>query len=374
MKLLFIDFTIQHLFDDADYPVGGWAVELRAWLQGFRRIGVRTAILAKQDASDVAESAKETRLLRVYTSRGRVPGLSYLTCFLPRLFIKAWGFRPDVVVQAVAGVNTGLMYLVSRVLRRPFVYRCANDIDVDERYRARLGKSSAAYAFGFTRADAYVAQNSYQFEAIRRRFPTKPAVKLHNPYQSRVDVSYVARSERSYVAWLGVFQRQKNLPLLATLAEALPDISFRIGGKMEVGGDDLQTSEALERLRKLPNVALLGYLRRTEVPDFLDHALLLLSTSHYEGFSNTFLEAWGAGTPIVAPAHVDPDGLIAANRLGKSIADDADFAAAIRWVVGLSDSDYAALSAHCRNYVETEHDPTLLAHKFVTFLNEQVLA
>ena len=373
MRLLFIDFTIQHLFVDADYPVGGWAVELRAWLQGFRALGVETAVLTRDDAPDAAEKLGETQMLRVYAPRGRIPGLSYLGRFLPRMVIAGRRFRPDAVIQAVAGINTGLMMLLARIIGRPFIYRCANDIDVDDRYRPRLGKTaSVLFAFGFARADGYLAQNGYQLDAIRRRFPGKPSIILHNPYQARHDGPRIARGQRSYVAWLGVFQPQKNLPLLARLAEALPEVPFRIGGKPEVAMNDPATQAALATLRALPNVSFAGYLKRTEVPDFLSHAVVLLSTSHYEGFSNTFLEAWGAGTPMVAPARVDPDGLIAARGLGRVADNDDALIAAVHAVMQMPQTEYEALSAHCRNHVETEHDPERLAGRMIAFLRNEI--
>lgn len=373
MRLLFIDFTIQHLFADADYPVGGWAVELRAWLQGFRALGVETAILTRQDAPDAAERLGETRLLRVYAPRGRIPGASYVARFLPRMLAAGRQFRPDALIQAVAGINTGLMMMLARILRRPFVYRCANDIDVDGRYRQRLGAvASPLFALGFAGANGYIAQNSYQLQAIRRRFPKKPSIILHNPYQARPDTQTVGREQRGYVAWLGVFQPQKNLPLLAQVAAALPDVPFRIGGKLEVAMDDAATLAALDVLKALPNVTFAGYLRRTEVPGFLAHAVLLLSTSHYEGFSNTFLEAWGAGTPMVAPARIDPDGLIGAKGLGHAAASDDDLVGAVRAMMDMPPAEFAALSAHCRHYVETAHDPAMLAERFLAFLKNEI--
>lgn len=376
MRLLFIDFTIQHLFDDADYPVGGWAVELRAWLQGFRAIGAETAILAGEDASRAAERLGETQLLRVWSPRGRIPGLAYVGRFLPRMVAASRRWRPDIVVHATASINTGLMYLLARILRRPFVYRCASDIDVEHPYPGKnLGSAvTRLYTFGLRRADAYVAQNRRQLDTIRRRFPGKPATILYNPFSAPREAQAPTRAERGYVAWLGVFKPEKNLPLLAALAQALPDIAFRVGGKLQIGMDDAATIVAVRTLEALPNVTLVGYLRRTEVPSFLANALLLLSTSHYEGFSNTFLEAWGAGTPMVAPARVDPDGLIAAKGLGHAPADDAALAPVIRTICDLPPGDYARLSAHCRAYVEAEHDPARLAACFVAFLQEQVLA
>jgi len=373
MRLIFIDFTIPHLFADADFPVGGWAVELRTWLGGFRKIGVETAILTKTDIAYSAIGTEETHLLPVYAPRGRIPGVAYLFGFLPRMFRSAYAYNPDIVIQAVAGINTGLMALLARFLCRPFVYRCANDIEVDQRFRERMGWLPAVlYSWGFARADAYIAQNGYQLTEIRKRFPNKPAIVLHNPFQQRSDMPLLPRETRGYVAWLGVFQPQKNLPLLAKVAAALPDIAFHIGGKLEVVMNDGATLAAIERLKSLPNVNFVGYLGRADVPAFLSHAILLLSTSHYEGFSNTFLEAWSTGTPLVAPIRVDPDGLIAKEGLGCAVSEEAEIVGAVRSLIDLPLADYSTLSARCKNYVRNAHDPEFLARRFVDFLHNEV--
>ncbi|PBN41619.1 glycosyltransferase family 4 protein [Sphingobium sp. D43FB] len=369
MKLLFIDFTIPHLFDDADYPVGGWAVELRAWLAGFRAIGVDTAIITTENASQNAERSEQVALLRAYADRGRIPGANYLFRFLPRMLAFGRSWRPDFVVQAVAGINTGLMYLLARYLRVPFIYRCANDIDVDERVEKRLGVMALRlYRLGLKNADGFVAQNGYQLSRIQQLYPGKRAIVLHNPYQQMNSGPSLPRGERHYVAWLGIFQPQKNLPLLARIAYALPDVEFRIGGKLEIGMNDKTTVDAIAVLEALPNVKMVGYLRRTKVPDFLSKAIMLLSTSHYEGFSNTFLESWGAGTPIVASRAVDPDSLIETRGLGRVAADPEALAQVVRETAALSEADYAAMSGRCRAHANTEHDPVHLSAKLRDFM------
>ena len=41
----------------------------------------------------------------------------------------------------------------------------------------------------------------------------------------------------------------------------------------------------------LPNIKFVGFIPRNEISSFLGDAYLLLNTSFYEGFSNTFLES-----------------------------------------------------------------------------------
>ena len=65
----------------------------------------------------------------------------------------------------------------------------------------------------------------------------------------------------------------------------------------------------LAEARTLPNLVLHGAVPRERMAAMYGGAALLLCTSRYEGFPNTFIEAWSLGIPVVST--IDPDGLIA---------------------------------------------------------------
>jgi len=69
-------------------------------------------------------------------------------------------------------------------------------------------------------------------------------------------------------------------------------------------------------LKELPNVKFSGYIKRADMNNFLSEAYALLNTSHFEGFSNTFLEAWAVGTPVISTIYVNPDNIINEKSLG----------------------------------------------------------
>jgi glycosyltransferase involved in cell wall biosynthesis len=101
----------------------------------------------------------------------------------------------------------------------------------------------------------------------------------------------------------------------------------------------------------------------------LSEALALLNTSHHEGFSNTFLEAFSTGTPVISPEKVDPDHIIRKHALGASVDDVSDFPSVIRQLSENQDR-FEETSQRCREYVYKNHDPQLLARRLVEILSK----
>ena len=67
-------------------------------------------------------------------------------------------------------------------------------------------------------------------------------------------------SDRSYIAWIGIFQYQKNLPALLDVVQKMPQIKFKIAGKSANSNLDDKTQTALHKLSECKNVDFVGYL------------------------------------------------------------------------------------------------------------------
>ncbi len=366
MRLLFIDFTLPYLLRDSEFPVGGWAVQLASWLNGLSAAGHRCGVLTWKGARDYVGGTPPCDLVETFDPEAGIRILKYVYIRAPSLYGAARAWHPDAIVQSTRSVETGILAFIARRLGVPFVYCAASDADVDERYRIGLpAYARLAYGYGLRRADIIVCQNSYQADRVR---DSRPSARLH--VQPNIfdlppgDPGPLPRAQRTYVAWLGVFRRPKNLPLLLEVAKKLAEVEFRVAG-MPAAEMDAETAGSLEALRKLSNVRLTGYLKRSEVQDFLAHATALLCTSHYEGFSNTFLEAFSAGTPVVTRRGVDPDSIIAHNGLGLVAEDDDRLPARVREIHNMTPPFYEALALACRNFVATQHAPAPIMRSFV---------
>jgi glycosyltransferase involved in cell wall biosynthesis len=373
MRILFCDFSLPYLLADSDYPVGGFAVQLEQWLQGLAALGAESGVLTCAGANAFVERTLPFELIESYDPKVGVRVIKYFYSYIPSMLAGARAFRPDAILQSCASVHTGILAYVARRLRVPFAYRVASDSEVDGRIKNVLKPyENFAYRRGVTASDLVVCQNGYQVEQVERTWPEKSVLHLQNALQIPSGLPAPrSRAERSYIAWLGVFRKEKNLPLLARVAKSLPDQQFRVAGMADAGADSAILA-AIGELQSLPNVSLVGYLRRHAIEDFLGRATALLCTSHFEGFSNTFLEAFAAGTPVVTRKEVDPDGIVERLALGAAASSDADLTMRLSHIALLEAHDFGRLSDRCRFYVEKNHSPRVAMTRLVDALEETV--
>ena len=374
MKLLFVDFELPQLLKDAEFPGGGWAVQLRQLLIGLAQAGHHSGVLTWRGANAYVGAQSVCDLVETYDPARGIPKLKHFTNFLPALYSAARAYRPDVILQSCANVQTGTMALVARGLGIPFVHRIANDIDADGRNAQYLNSSDRiGFRYGLKNSCLVICQNSYQLEHIRRRFPVKPAGVIHNAIRIPDSVENLARrTERNYVAWLATFARRKNLPLLLEVAKSLPEVEFRIAGALPGEAAHAPTLLALDELKRLKNVTFLGYLRRDQVWEFLNGATALLSTSDFEGFSNTILESLAVGTPVVLRSNIDPDAIIGENDLGLVAHNEHDLVRCVREICAMNADHYESVRQRCRNHVETHHTPIAAVSKLISILEPVV--
>jgi len=365
-KILFFDFNLPYLLEDRDYPVGGATVQAQKWIAGLSALGKEVGVLIDGFCGDALES--DIEFVKSFDLNKGIPFLNWIYYRYPKLNRAVKTYRPDYIYHAGAGFTSWVLATIARKNQIKFIYRVANDADTDERLKRRLTPLTRfLYQRSLKITDIILCQNRYQFQNLKKKVPEKSIAIFHNPYDFSGALPVIKPlTERKYIAWLGIFQYQKNLAALLNTVKRLSSIEFRIAGKPQKRLD-LQTKRALSELDKCPNVRFVGFLRRAEISNFLNKAYALLNTSYYEGFSNTFLEALAAGTPIVCTTNVDPDAMIANHGLGKTCYTHDQLARTLETLMGLK--DYFEMCKKCQQYALQSHDCRVLAKRLLEILN-----
>ncbi len=362
-KLLFLDLELPYLLKDAAYPVGGACVRQYALTKGIVSLGHKVGILTWKGAKEYVREDLEFDLIESFALSKGNQKLRWIYHIYPALYKAVKSYQPDIIFQKCSGLITGVMAFISSQLSIPFIYMASNDIDADGRYRDRLRYLDIKlYEYGIRNATKVIAQNIYQEREFHKKWKNKEIAIIHNPfyYGGRLP-AIKSINDRKYVAWIGVFQYQKNLPALLDIIKKSPDMEFRIAGTFSSTCPS-NIKKVVEEIAHCSNVQMLGYLKRKEIVPFLTNALILLNTSHYEGFSNTFLESFAAGTPVIT-TRIDPDNIITTNEIGRVTQNFEEVPAKLNEMI--YKSGYNEMAKKCRHYVLKNHDTKIIAEKFL---------
>ena len=95
-------------------------------------------------------------------------------------------------------------------------------------------------------------------------------------------------------------------------------------------------------------------------------AKLFVSTSSTEGFPNSFLQAWARGVPVVS--FFDPDGLIAANRLGYVAPNLTEMKKSIDSILN-SRKNRIELGKKAKDFTMKHYSPERIASKYIKLID-----
>jgi glycosyltransferase involved in cell wall biosynthesis len=323
------------------------AVTVARW---FAEQGHATTMITWQEGGPMEEIIHGVRVLKTCGHEEGVPGVRF---FYPKWAKLAAALRKadaDIYYQNLAECVTGQTAFWCRLHRRRFAFFLTSDTDCDPASPELHGLLERLfYRWGLRLADCRVAQTVSQQRRLSANFRLDSSV-MPLPFPLEESAAPRADTVLGRVLWIGRVCQVKRPDRLAAVAKACPDMSFDMVGPL---GDDAGTQQVVKEARQVPNITVHGRVSREQIRRFLATACCLCSTSDYEGFPTTFLEAWSSGLPVVST--FDPDDIIARHELGFVGADVAGLISGIR-SLRTSPDRYGMISNNARRYFLENHE------------------
>jgi glycosyltransferase involved in cell wall biosynthesis len=299
------------------------------------------------------------RVIKICRQDAGVPGLRFLHPKWTGLITALRKANAQIYYQNCGGCVTGQMAIWCRLHSKPFVFSLASDADCDAALpELRTWRERTLYKRGLRLASRRVAQTQTQCKRLAEHFGVdSEVIPMPAPDPLTTNASSPTRP-MGRIVWVGRVCRVKRPDLLLDIAEACPDLGFDVAGPVY---DDQYSRSVVKRASVLRNVLMHGAVPRADIPELYRGASLLCCTSDYEGFPNTFLEAWSHGLPIVST--VDPDGLIAECKLGRVGLNRASLISGIRDLLA-NPACFAETSARTRQYYLLHHSMETVMPRF----------
>ena len=340
---------------------GGAETQILMLARGLADRGLRVGLVVFATRGGLPADFDGIVVVEVPSPRARRPLLRQMERAL-RIVAVMLRLRTRVVVQRIAGPETGVVAATAKLRRSRFVYSSANVLDFDY---AKLGVSRlrvSLYHLGVRLADAVVVQTGEQAELCERRFARTPEL-----IRSVAEPAEARSAKPEAFLWVGRTDWYKRPEAYLELARLLPDARFW----MVAMPMDEEGLERVARLRRqaagLSNLELLEPRPRRDLADLILRAVAIVNTSDHEGMSNVLLEGWGRGVPALALSH-DPDGLIEREGLGAFAAGSPQRLAELAKTFWDERSDQAELARRCRDYIAREHSPDVVVSQWLDAL------
>jgi len=319
--------------------------------------GYPVSLVTWNEGGPDEEQIDGVRVIKICRIDAGLPGLRFLHPKWTGLITAIRKANADIYYQNCGGCVTGQVAIWCRHHHKPFVFSLASDADCNpELPELRTWRERILYKHGLRQASRRVAQTVTQSKRLAEHFGVdSEVIPMPAPDPDR---SPSPNRASGRIVWVGRVCRVKRPDLLLDIAAACPDLGFDVAGPVY---DDAYSRAVVKRAATLPNVRLLGTVPREEIPGLYRSASLLCCTSDYEGFPNTFLEAWSHGLPVVST--VDPDGLIASRLLGRVGRNAPALTAGIGELLA-DPACFAATSARAREYYLQHHSMEVVMPRF----------
>ncbi len=264
--------------------------------------------------------------------------------------------KPAWLYWRCNSMHLGPCFFLAKILGISTVFACASDKDcIPKNALNPFGFKKylwPLYRWGLNQADRILVQHPGQRELLGDRYKSK--ARSVNNIAAIPDV--IKQPAAPYIVWVGNLRWEKRPDILVEIAKQLPQYRFVVcGAVMDHRSQPGYARSVSETLASMPNVEYRGVVLPPEALNIIANASLLLSTSEWEGFPNTMLEAWSLGVPVVS-WKLDIGGIINRHNLGRVTKDVSESVTSIEQLMN-SPRELFRIGINSKQYVLENHSP-----------------
>jgi len=276
-----------------------------------RRPGVSVTYVARRIPTGADAEGLPYKLIRIGSEAGiRRRAVFFDAADLRRVLEE---LRPDVIYQQGRLSYTGVCAKYAIRAGIPFFFHVAHEFDLNFKWVTLRWSPNTPFDiveyfvgdWGLKHASHVIVQSDRQGRLLRESLGITPAAVIRNfqPLPASLPVKPAGPVQIFWVANLKDFKRPALFVDLAETFAGRSDIVFVMAGRPAT---ERRFVPLMQRILKVPNLKYLGELPIDKVNEVMDGAAMHVNTSSFEGFPNTFLQAWARGA-VVASLAVDPD-------------------------------------------------------------------
>jgi len=209
----------------------------------------------------------------------------------------------DIYFTTTAGPSIGIIAIFCKLTNKKHIHRTASDVDVDGIFIKKNGLNGKLYKYGLQKADVVLTQSLDH---------KKKLIKNHGINSIIIKNSFVfneeKKSKKYFTLWVSRCHPLKKPELFLDLAKNFKDEKFKMICPSSSGQEGFY-KKIKNNTKNIKNLEFIEFVSFAEIQKYYNEAKILVNTSDYEGFPNTFIQAGIGNVPILS-LNVNPDNFI----------------------------------------------------------------
>ena len=242
--------------------------------------------------------------------------------------------KPDVIYQNGESSLISAAAFYSKRYKCNLIWHVASDSNVVDKRKYFLLRHAhklldrKLFKYGAKIAHHIIVQTNYQKKIVElfNKNAKTHLVRNYHPFPVELPMA----TKKNQIIWVANLKLLKRPELFINLSNCLYKNNIDVNCIM-IGSPGIHTSSYQQSLEKkineVPNLFWLNKKPIEVVNDYINESKILVNTSKWEGFPNTYIQAWARETPVVTLS-CDPDSLIKDLGIGicsgnfKKLVDD----------------------------------------------------
>jgi glycosyltransferase involved in cell wall biosynthesis len=305
--------------------------------------------------------------IKVWTSYQPSGGIPIFRFIHPRI-TSVWKAlkraNADVYYQSCATVLTGIVSAYCQLHHKKFIFRTAHDADcIPGKQLIKFVRDRKIYEYGLKRADIIAVQSEKQKQSLKKNYQLN-SVLINMAVELPKQENYTEKDID--ILWVNNMRPFKRPELALKIAEMLPHRSLTMIGGLSHGFDAFYRRME-ENSRKAHNLDFMGQVPYQNINQYFARSKLFLNTSEWEGFPNSFLQAWIRGLPVVS--FFDPDNIIDNLKLGSVPSDLENMAECIENLLN-EKLERNPIMDRAKTFAQKNYSPKVIAKQYAELLND----
>ncbi|WP_321491598.1 glycosyltransferase family 4 protein [uncultured Desulfobacter sp.] len=220
--------------------------------------------------------------------------------------------KPDIILDFCASPRLFIYACIKRFLSTKTVFLTGSDIDVNGDYKKIENPVyDFFYRIGLKQTDAIIAQVPLHVKLLKEKLGLKSYLIL-SPY---LEIQRSGAMVKDSILWVGRAAFYKRPELFVRLVLDHPEEKF-----IMICNDSPYDNGFMDNIKKklsaLQNIEFHDYVAYPEMAYYYSRAKLLVNTSDFEGFPNTFIEAAVKQCPVLS-LNSDPNQMLSVHGGGQ---------------------------------------------------------